>query len=108
MYLQYTVQVGLQPLRTVCKHDKTGELGSIYQAGRRYLIDGAGSITKGVDILIDVRDDLSQLLVLPFTRESVAVRHIEHPYEQPSVPTDIATVGTKRVRLTHCAERRIY
>jgi hypothetical protein len=46
------------------KQDETGELGSILRlnkAGRRYLIDDAGSIAKGVEVLIDVRNNLGCL-----------------------------------------------
>jgi hypothetical protein len=46
------------------KKDETGELGSILrlnQAGRRYLKDDAGSVAKGVEVLIDLRDDLGCL-----------------------------------------------
>jgi hypothetical protein len=45
-------------------YDKTGELGTILrlnQAGRRYLIEDAGSIAKGVEVLDAVRDDLGCL-----------------------------------------------
>jgi hypothetical protein len=48
----------------ITEHDETGKLGSILrlnQAGRRYLIDDAGSIPKGVKVLIDVTDDLDCL-----------------------------------------------
>jgi hypothetical protein len=44
--------------------DKTGEVGTILrlnQAGRRYLITDAGSIAKGVEVLVAVRDDLGCL-----------------------------------------------
>jgi hypothetical protein len=45
-------------------HDKTGELRTILrlnQAGRRYLVEDAGSIAKGVEVLVDVREDLDCL-----------------------------------------------
>jgi hypothetical protein len=43
------------------EHDKTGELRTISrlnEGGRRYLIQDAGSISKGVEVLVAVRDDL--------------------------------------------------
>jgi hypothetical protein len=46
-------------------HDKTGELRTILRmnkAGRRYLIQDTGSITrKGVEVLVAVKDDLGGL-----------------------------------------------
>jgi hypothetical protein len=48
----------------VSTQDKTGEIHAILRlnkAGRRYLIDDAGSIPNGVEVLIDVRDDLGCL-----------------------------------------------
>jgi hypothetical protein len=44
--------------------DETGELGTILRlnrAGRRYLIEDAGSIAKGVEVLVAVQDDLGCL-----------------------------------------------
>jgi hypothetical protein len=88
------------------KHDKTGELHAILrlnQAGRCYLIDDAGSIAKGVEVLVDVRDDLACLFY--HLLENPLLCDIEHPYEQPGVPTakcgNHGRHGTKRVRLTH-------
>jgi hypothetical protein len=46
-------------------HDKTGELCTILRlnrAGRRYLIEDAGSIAKGVEVLSTVSEDLNCLL----------------------------------------------
>jgi hypothetical protein len=48
----------------LCAHDTTGEVGTVLrlnQAGRRYLIEDAASIAKGVEVLIDVRNDLDCL-----------------------------------------------
>jgi hypothetical protein len=44
--------------------DTSGELATILrlnQAGRRYLLEDAGSIAKGVEVLVVVRDDLGCL-----------------------------------------------
>jgi hypothetical protein len=79
------------------EHDETGELGSILrlnQAGRRYLIDDAGSIAKGVEVLIDVRDDLGCLFY--HLLENPMLCEIEHQYEQPDIPTsNEGSHGTK-------------
>jgi hypothetical protein len=87
----------------VAEHDETGELGSILrlnEAGRRYLIDDAGSITKGVEVLIDVRDDLGCLFY--HLLENPMLCDIGYQYEQPGVSTVRGgSPGTKRVRLTH-------
>jgi hypothetical protein len=89
----------------VSTHDKTGELHAVLrlnQAGRGYLIDDAGSIAKGVEVLIDVRDDLACLFY--HLLENPMLCDIEHQYEQPGVPTargGTSSHGTKRVRLTH-------
>lgn len=48
----------------VSAHDKTGELGTLLrlnQTGRRYLIEDAASISKGVEVLIGVNNDLGCL-----------------------------------------------
>jgi hypothetical protein len=48
----------------VSAHDKTGELGTLLrlnQAGRRYLIKDTASISKGVEVLIGVSDDVGCL-----------------------------------------------
>jgi hypothetical protein len=56
---------GLQSLdEDFYAHDKTGELHTILrlnQAGRRYLIEDAGSISSGVEVLITVSEDLDCL-----------------------------------------------
>ncbi len=88
----------------VAECDETGELHSILrlnQAGRRYLIDDAGSIAKRVEVLIDVRDDLDCLFY--HLLENPVLCDIEHQYEQPGVPTAKGgSRGTKRARqLTH-------
>jgi hypothetical protein len=84
-------------------HDETGELGTILrlnQAGRRYLLDDAGSIAKGVEVLIDVRDDLGCLFY--HLLENPVLCEIEHKYEQPDIPTsNEGSHGTKRARLAH-------
>jgi hypothetical protein len=87
----------------VAELDKTGELGSflrLNEAGRRYLIDDAGSIAKGVEVLIEVRDDLACLFY--HLLENPMLCDIEHQYELPGVPTArCGSHGTKRARLTH-------
>jgi hypothetical protein len=82
----------------VTGHDETGELHAILrlnQAGRRYLIEDAGSIPKGVEVLIDMRDDLDCLFY----------HLLENPLlcdiEQPGAPRAKGGWGTKRIRLTH-------
>jgi hypothetical protein len=72
----------------VSERDETGDLDSILmlnQAGRRYLIDDAGSIAKGVEVLIDVRDDLACLFY--HLLENPILCDIEHQYELQCVPT---------------------
>jgi hypothetical protein len=72
----------------VAEHDETGEVGSILrltQAGRRYLIDDAGLIAEGVEVLIDVRDDLACLFY--HLLENPILCDIEHQYELQCVPT---------------------
>jgi hypothetical protein len=67
--------------------DETGELGSILrlnQAGRRYLIDDAGLVARGVEVLVDVRDDLGCLFY--HLLENPMLCDIEGQYEQPGVP----------------------
>jgi hypothetical protein len=87
----------------LAERDETGELCSILrlnQAGRRYLIDDAGSIAKGVEVLTDVRDDLGCLFY--HLLENPMLCDIEHQYEQPGVQTARGgSHGTKRVRLMH-------
>jgi hypothetical protein len=87
----------------VTGHDETGKLGSILrlnQAGRGYLIEDAGSIRKGVEVLLNVTDDLDCLFY--HLLENPMVCDIEHQYEQPGVPTAKGgSHGTKRARLTH-------
>jgi hypothetical protein len=87
----------------VTGYDETGELHAILrlnQAGRRYLIDNAGSIAKGVEVLIDVRDDLDCLFY--HLLENPILCDIEHQYEQPGASrAKGGSHGTKRVRLAH-------
>jgi hypothetical protein len=87
----------------ITERDETGELHAILrlnQAGRRYLIDDAGSIAKGVEVLIDVRDDLGCLFY--HLLENPMLCDIEHQYEQSGLPTAKGgSHGTKRVRLPH-------
>jgi hypothetical protein len=56
---------GLEKLdEGLAAQDTTGELGTILRlnrAGRRYLIEDAGSIAKGVEVLVAVQDDLGCL-----------------------------------------------
>jgi hypothetical protein len=95
-YVQTKLDKGLT------EHDETGELVSILrlnQAGRRYLIDDAGSIAKGVEVLVDVRDDLNCLFY--HLLENPLLCDIERQYEQPGVPAaKVGSHGTKRIRLT--------
>jgi hypothetical protein len=62
--------------------DTTGELGTILrlnQAGRRYLIEeDAGSIAKGVEVLVAVRDDLGCLFY--HLLENPLLCDLEHRY----------------------------
>jgi hypothetical protein len=85
------------------ERDKTRELHAILrlnQAGRRYLINDAGSIAKGVEVLIGVRDDLGCLFY--HLLENPILCDIEHQYEHSGVPTSkCGSHGTKRARLTH-------
>jgi hypothetical protein len=87
----------------VSAHDKTGELGTLLRlnhAGRRYLIEDAASIAKGVEVLVGVSDDLGCLFY--HLLENPTLCDIEHQYEQPGVPrAKRGRHGTKRVRLTH-------
>jgi hypothetical protein len=67
--------------------DETAELGTILRlnrAGRCYLIDDAGSIAKGIKVLIDVRDDLNCLFY--HLLENPMICDIELQYVQPGVP----------------------
>jgi hypothetical protein len=69
----------------VSTHDKTGEVGTLLrlnQAGRRYLIKDAASITKGVEVLISVSDDLGCLFY--HLLENPPLCDIEHQYHTKS------------------------
>jgi hypothetical protein len=62
-------------------HDTTGELDTILrlnQAGRRYLIEDAGSIAKGVEVLVAMRDNLSYLFY--HLLENPLLCDLEHRY----------------------------
>jgi hypothetical protein len=80
-------------------HDKTGELRTILrlnQAGRRYLIEDAGSIASGVEVLVDVREDLDclfyHLLENPFLCD------IEHQGKKAATIADGNVHSDKRQR----------
>jgi hypothetical protein len=65
----------------VSEHDKTGELDTLLrlnQAGRRYLIEDATSIARGVEVLIDVSNDLGCLFY--HLLENPTLCDIEHRY----------------------------
>jgi hypothetical protein len=83
----------------VSAHDKTGELGTLLrlnQAGRRYLIKDAASIAKGVEVLIDVRNDLSCLFY--HLLENPTLCDIEHQHDTKSVTSSCAHLN-KRQRI---------
>jgi hypothetical protein len=80
-------------------HDTTGELRTILrlnQAGRRYLIEHAGSIASGVEVLITVSDDLDclfyHLLENPFLCD------IEHQCKKAATIADGNVHSDKRQR----------
>jgi hypothetical protein len=81
----------------VTEKEETGELCSILrlnEAGRRYLIDDAGSISKGVEVLVDVRDDLGCLFY--HLLENPLLCDIE---QQPGVAAaKVGSRGTKRIQ----------
>jgi hypothetical protein len=69
----------------VSANDETGELGILLrlnQAGRRYLIEDAASITKGVEVLISVGDDIGCLFY--HLLENPTLCDIEHQYNTKS------------------------
>jgi hypothetical protein len=73
---------GLENLdKGLTTHDKTGELGTLLrlnQAGRRYLIQDAGSIANCVEVLVAVRDDLGCLFY--HLLENPLLCDLEHRY----------------------------
>jgi hypothetical protein len=84
-------------------HDKTGELCTILrlnEAGRRYLIEDAGSIAKGVEVLVDVREDLDclfyHLLDNPFLCD------IQHQGKKASTIAGGNVRSDKRQRTSKC------
>jgi hypothetical protein len=83
--------------KVVTEKDETGELHSILrlnQEGRSYLIDDAGSISKGVEVLVDVRDDLGCLFY--HLLENPLLCDIE---QQPVVPVAKGgSRGSKRIQ----------
>jgi hypothetical protein len=69
----------------VSAHDKTGELATLLrlnQVGRRYLIDDAASIARGVEVLIGVSDDLGCLFY--HLLENPTLCDIDHQYSTKS------------------------
>jgi hypothetical protein len=79
--------------------DKTGEIGTLLrlnQAGRRYLIKDAGSIAKGVEVLVAVRDDLGCLFYQLL--ENPLLCGIEHRYVATGTIADGPVHGNKRPR----------
>jgi hypothetical protein len=81
----------------VTKHGEARELGYILRlnkAGRRYLIDDVGSIAKGVEVLVDVRDNLGCLFY--HLLENPLLCDIE---QQPGVAAaKVGSRGTKRIQ----------
>jgi hypothetical protein len=74
----------------VSAHDKTGEVATLLRlnkAGRRYLIKDAASIAKGVEVLIDVSDDLGCLFY--HLLENPTLCDIQHQYNTKSGTGDL-------------------
>jgi hypothetical protein len=83
----------------VSAKDETGELGTLLrlnQAGRRYLIEDAASIAKGVEVLIDVSDDLGCLFY--HLLENPTLCDVEHEHN-PKSGTGNCSHLNKRERL---------
>jgi hypothetical protein len=83
----------------VSAHDKTGELGTLLrlnQVGRRYLIEDAASIAKGVEVLIGVSDDLGCLFY--HLLENPTLCDIEHLHNAKSETGNCAHLN-KRQRI---------
>jgi hypothetical protein len=82
------------------EHDKTGEVGTILrlnQAGRRYLIEeDSGSIAKGVEVLVAVRDDLGSLFC--HLLENPLLCDIEHGNVATGTTADGPVRSNKRPR----------
>jgi hypothetical protein len=80
--------------------DKTGELATILrlnQAGRRYLIEeDAGSMAKGVEVLVAVRHDLGSLFY--HLLENPLLCEIEHRHVGTGMMADGPVHNTKRQR----------
>jgi hypothetical protein len=86
----------------LCTQDKTGEVGTILRlnrAGRRYLIEeDAGSIVKGVEVLVAVRDDLGCLFY--HLLENPLLCEIEHRHVATGTIADGPVHNTKRQRMS--------
>jgi hypothetical protein len=84
-------------------YDKTGELSSIlrlHRAGRDYLIQDMGSIAKGVEVLVGVRDDLDCLFY--HLRENPLLCDTEHSYSVNGTGVSNGTThNNKRQRLSN-------
>jgi hypothetical protein len=85
-------------------YDKTGELGTILRlnrSGRGYLIQDMGSIPKGVEVLVAVRDDLECLFY--HLRENPLLCDTEHCYSVTGTVVSNGTVhnNSKRQRLSN-------
>jgi hypothetical protein len=79
--------------------DKTGEVGTILRrnkAGRRYLIEDAGSMAKGVEVLVAVRNDLGCLFY--HLLENPLLCDLEHPYVATGTIAAGPVHGNKRQR----------
>jgi hypothetical protein len=79
------------------RREKTGELDTLLrlnQAGRRYLIEDATSIARGVEVLIDVRNDLGCLFY--HLLENPTLCDIEHQYG-----TKLETAGRRHQRTSN-------
>jgi hypothetical protein len=84
-------------------YDKTGELSSILRlnrAGRHYLIQDMGSIAKGVEVLVAVRDHLDCLFY--HLLENPLLCDTEHCYPMTGTVVSSGTVhSNKRQRLSN-------
>jgi hypothetical protein len=90
---------GLENLEDFNGCDKTGELRTILRlnkSGRRYLIQDAGSISKGVEVLVAVRDDLSCLFY--HLLENPLLCDIEHRGKTATTIADGDVHSNKRQR----------
>jgi hypothetical protein len=81
----------------ISAHDTTGEVGTLLrlnQAGRRYLINDAASVAKGVEVLIGVSYDLGCLFYHLLGNPTLC--DIEHQYNTKS-GTDVHLNKRQRI-----------